>query len=281
MGIKFKIILFLLFVCTEAISQNAINITNKMFENAKKVNTLSFKIVAKERFGNDYKLVEAFFKKQLNPTRIYYKQLKPNEGAEVLINERYSKKALVNPNSFPWINVVLDPMSKTLREGQHHSIYDAGFDYFIGILSYLFEKNKNNLQNFVVYKGELTYNNTTCYKIELNNPSFKTIPYKVQESCTVTSLASKLFICDYQIIERNPIFNEYFAQIPVGTTINIPSDYAKRLILIIDETNYLPVYMEVYDDKGLFEQYQFNDVKINPTFTNDDFSEKNKNYGFK
>lgn len=280
-GIKIKIILFLLFISVEVISQNALDITNKMFENAKKVKTLSFKIVSKERFGSEYKLVEAFFKKQVNPIKIYYKQLKPNAGAEVLINDIYTKKALVNPNAFPWINVQLDPMSKSLRDGQHHSIYEAGFDYFIEILSVLYEKNKNNLQKVVFYKGEMTYNNVACYKIELNNPNYKTISYKVQENCTVISLANKLNIGDYQIIERNSMLKEYYDKIKIGTVINLPSEYAKRLVLLIDKTTYLPVYMEIYDDKGLFEQYQFNDVKINPAFTNEDFSELNKSYGFK
>lgn len=262
-------------------SQNAVSISNKMFENAKKVNTVTFKIVSKERFGSEYKLVEAYFKKQSSPLRIYYKQLKPNFGAEVLINEKYSKKALVNPNSFPWINVALDPMSKSLRDGQHHSIYDAGFDYFIKILSNLFEKNKNDLENLVSFKGEITYNNIKCLKIELNNPSFQIVKYTVHGNYTVNSLASKLNICDYHIIERNEAFKEYSDNITNGTILNVPSDYAKKLVLVIDKITFLPVYMEIYDDKGLFEQYQFNEVKINPELSENDFSETNKEYGFK
>jgi len=38
--------------------------------------------------------------------------------------------------------------------------------------------------------------------------------------------------------------------------------------------------MEIYDDKGLFEQYQFSEVQINPVFSENDFSETNKEYGF-
>ncbi|NCO54080.1 MAG: DUF1571 domain-containing protein [Bacteroidetes bacterium] len=275
-----SVLLFVFLYISVSFSQNAVDISNKMFENAKKINTVIFKIVSKERFGSDYKLIEAYFKKQSTPIRIYYKQLKPNYGAEVLINEKYSKKALVNPNSFPWINVVLDPMSKSLRDGQHHSIYDAGFDYFIKILSELFEKNKNDLQNLVNYKGEINYNNIQCYKIELNNPSFQIIKYKVQGNYTVNSLASKLNICDYHIIERNPAFKEYTDKITIGTILNIPSDYSKKLILVINKITYLPVYMEIYDDKGLFEQYQFSEVQINPVFSENDFSETNKEYGF-
>ena len=78
--------------------------------------------------------------------------------------------------------------------------------------------------------------------------------------------------------EENDILN---LLVPVGTMLNIPSDYAKKLIILIDKSTYLPIFMEVYDDKGLYEQYKFSQVKINPPFTEADFNENNKNYGFK
>jgi hypothetical protein len=43
----------------------------------------------------------------------------------------------------------------------------------------------------------------------------------------------------------------------------------------------LPVKSEVYDEKGLFEEYLFEEIKLNPTFTSADFDENNKEYGFK
>jgi hypothetical protein len=252
-----------------------------MFEKSKTVKTLSLKIISKERFGTEYKIVEAFFKKQVSPVKIYFKQLNPPTNAEVLINEKYSKKALVNPKTFPWVNLELDPMGSTLREAQHHSIYEAGFDYFIQILSNLFDKNKDTIKQLVQYKGEITMDGITCYKIELNNPSFKIISYKVTENCNITSLARKLHISEYHILERNTIFKEYNDQVSMGTIINIPTDYAKKLTILIDKSTSLPIFMEIYDDKGLFEQYKFLEVKINPPFTEADFNENNKNYGFK
>jgi len=252
-----------------------------MFEKAKTINSLSFKIISKERFGTEYKLVEAFLKIQINPTKIYYKQLIPQTGAEMLINERYRKKALVNPNSFPWINIELNPMGKTMRNNQHHSIYEAGFNYFINILNYLFEKNKSNIHKLVIYKGTIDLQGISCYKIEFNNPSFSITSYTVKETCTVSSLACKLHVCDYHILERNTDYTDYLDKISSGTVLNIPSDYAKKLILLIDKSTCLPIFMEVYDDKGLFEQYRFLETKINPPFTEADFSRNNNDYGFK
>jgi len=53
------------------------------------------------------------------------------------------------------------------------------------------------------------------------------------------------------------------------------------LIILINKNSLLPVYMEIYDDKGLLEQYQFLEINTNPGFTEIDFSEKNEKYGFK
>lgn len=278
---KSIIVLVLTFFSSIVYCQNAIDITKKMFDKSKTVKTLSFKIISKERFGKDYNLVEAYFKKQVSPVKIYYKQLKPPTNAEVLINEKYTKKALVNPEAFPWVNVELDPMGKTLRAGQHHTIYEAGFDYFIQILSYLYEKNKDSINNLATYKGIVTLDGITCYKVELSNPSFKIISYKVKENTSVTLLAKKLHIADYHIIERNSKYTDYQDVISAGAVINVPTDYAKKLTLLIDKSTFLPIFMEVYDDKGLFEQYRFSEVKINPPFTEADFNENNKNYGFK
>lgn len=278
---KYFILFLLTLVTFISYCQNPIDITNKMFEKSKTVKTLSLNIISKERFGTEYKIVEATFKKRISPLRIYFKQLKPPTNAEVLINDKYSKKALVNPKTFPWVNIELDPMGSTLRAAQHHSIYEAGFDYFIQILSYLFEKNKETIKQHAQYKGEVNLDGILCYKIELNNPSFKFISYTVKENYNVTSLARKLHISEYHIIERNPKFKEYNDIIPIGTVLNIPSDYAKKLIVVIDKSTLLPIFMEVYDDKGLYEQYKFSDVKINPPFTEADFDENNKNYGFK
>lgn len=280
--LKKYLILFLLFLFSSfSYCQNAIDITNKMFEKSKSVKTLSLKIISKERIGTEFKIVEAKIKKQISPVKIYYKQLKPPTNAEVLINEKYSKKALVSPKTFPWINLELDPMGTILREAQHHSIYEAGFDYFIQILGYLLEKNKETIKDLAFYKGEITLDGIICYKIELNNPSFKIISYKVKENCNVTSLARKLHISEYHIIERNPKFKEFNELVPIGTVLNITNDYAKKLTMLIDKSTYLPIFIEVYDDKGLFEQYKLLDVKINPPFTEADFNENNKNYGFK
>lgn len=263
------------------ISQVGVSILNSMFGKVKSVNQISFNITAKERFGNEYTVQKAFIKKQSAPLRIYYKQLHPETGAEVLINGIYTKKALVNPNSFPWANLYLDPDGKTLREGQHHNIYEAGFDYLVNILDSLTGKYKSEADKLIQYKGTVTWQDAECYKIELNNPHFMYYKYKVNEETSAALLAKKLYIGDYLILEKNTFLKHCTDKIRAGTELVLPNDYAKRLLILIDKKIMLPVYMEIYDDTGLLEQYHFSGININPSFTENDFSEFNKDYGFK
>ena len=252
-----------------------------MFDKVRAIKTLSVTIIAKERFKDKYVTQKAYIKKQMDPVCIYYKQLFPETGAEVLINATYNKKALVNPNAFPWTNLNLDPYGSILRDTQHHTIYQSGFDYLVDILSFLTEKYKDHLKEMIFSKGSIEYHDQTCYKIEFTNPHFKISPYPVTENTTPEALGRKLKICDYTILERYTTYNDFQDNIKKGITLYLPNDYAKRLVILISTKTYLPVYMEIYDEKGLFEQYQFSDVKINQRFSDMDFSDKNKEYGFK
>ena len=60
----------------------------------------------------------------------------------------------------------------------------------------------------------------------------------------------------------------------------IPSDYGKLITLYINKTTMLPLLLRVDDEKGLFEQYVFKHIKIDPPLTAADFSKSNKEYHF-
>jgi outer membrane lipoprotein-sorting protein len=51
--------------------------------------------------------------------------------------------------------------------------------------------------------------------------------------------------------------------------------------LFLDKKTFLPHIQVVYDENGLFEQYEMYNVEINPYFAPDEFSTSNKNFGFK
>ncbi len=275
------ILLHCLLFSTSAFSQHCDEILSKTFASINSLQTTSFYLTAKERFFNDYKIEKGYYKIRKKPYSIYYKQVVPATYAEVLINENYRTKALVNPNSFPYVSLTLSPYGEKLRERQHHTIYQAGFEYFKTILLFLKRKYAINWSEVCEFSSTAKVNQTECYKISLLNPQYKITEYTVENDITAQELALKLNLCDYKIVELNPQVKTIFKTIPKGTIVYLPSDYAKKIVLYIEKTTYLPIKIEVFDEKGLFEEYLFENIKFNPTFTDKDFNEKNPEYGFK
>lgn len=261
-------------------SQTVDKVINKVFVKIDSINTLQCFITARERNFNKYNIDKGFYKISEKPFLIYFKQLVPPTGAEVLINSETLPNALVNPHKSLIPNLTLNPYGEVLRDSKHHNIYQSGFKYFKEIL--LFLKKKYNLSwNEVSSLDESAFvNSNPCYKIVMKNNNFKIINYTVNQETTPQELALKLNICDYHILELNPEIKNLFTKLKPGKVIKIPSDYASIIVLYIDKINMLPLKIEVYDNKGLFEDYLFENIVINRKFKDEEFKKTYKDYSY-
>ena len=52
------------------------------------------------------------------------------------------------------------------------------------------------------------------------------------------------------------------------------------MILHIDQETMLPVTMKIFDEKGLYEQYEYKNVSINPVLQEKEFTSGYESYGF-
>ncbi len=274
-------IIFLSIISGSYYSQNCSQIIQQTLDKISKINTITFYITSKERFNKDYAIEKGFYKIRNIPYSIYYKQIIPPTYAEVLINEKYNKEALVNPNSFPFINLKLSPYGEKLREKRHHNIYQAGYSYLKFTILQMKRKYQLSWENICEYNGLYKIDNKECFKITLTNPYYKIKDYTVNKKYSVQDLALSLNVSDYKLLELNSNLKNILQSIPINTVIKIPSDYAKKIILYIETANYIIRKIEVFDEIGLFEQYIFEDIIVNPTYSTDEFDENNKSYGFK
>jgi outer membrane lipoprotein-sorting protein len=101
----------------------------------------------------------------------------------------------------------------------------------------------------------------------------------VQNGENLVTIAYKLFVSDYMIMSVNSDIDGYYDVKP-GQKIKVPNAYARKTFLFIDKETYLPVVQIMYDEKGLFSKYEFTDVKVNPKFSDVDFSKENDQYDF-
>lgn len=230
-----------------------------------------------ERFDDEYTIQLSLVKLNRAPNEVYIRQLSPKEGVEVLLNPSQSKKAVVNLNSFPWVNLYLDPEGSLMRRNQHHMVYDSGFDLMMSILkTELASKNPYQSLN----RGPDTeWNGKKMYSLEFRNNDYKLVDYTVQGNEKVDDIAAKLNVNAYSILEFNDEVDGY-SDVNPGQIIKVPSHYAKSIELLISQETYLPLVTKVFDDMGLYEKYEYNSITLNPAFQKDEFSEEFEHYNF-
>jgi hypothetical protein len=261
-------------------AQDPYTVTQKMFETVKSFKTLQYSFDLKERYYGKIINEKSNFKIQINPLKIYLYQISPNAGVECLfIAGKNDNKLKVNPNSFPWVNLNLDPEGTIALEKHHHSIYDGGFIYTTSVIEYLLNKYKQQYPNLITSNGIVKMAGVECYHFTFVNSGYRLINYTVRDNETPLSIAKKMRINYYSILDNNPSVKG-IGVIKPGTLITIPNDYASKMELYIHKEKFYPVHLKIFDHKGLYEEYTFSNVIINPKFTDLDFSENNPAYNF-
>lgn len=270
------LLLLIPFTAFQSSGQTALEIIELMHKDAGKINGFIAEIKKIERIENEYITQLSWVKLNVHPYEVYVKQLAPKEGVEVLAKDG-GEKAVVNLNSFPWINLYLDPKGWLMRRKQHHSVLDSGFDFMIKILKH--ELKDGNADNKLIRKEDTYWNGQKMYQIELINADYKIIEYVVKKDEDVDIIAAKLNVSAYAIIELNEDVGGY-SDVKTGQVIKVPNHYAKSMSLLIDQKTNLPLVIKVFDDKGLYEKYEYNSIVLNPTFAPDEFTMGYKEYDF-
>jgi outer membrane lipoprotein-sorting protein len=262
-------------------AQNPVEIIEKMRSEITKINKSSFELHSKERFGDKYVYKKMKFRMQERPKKVYMKDL--DKGVELLYVDGWNKnKGFINPAGFPWINVSLSIYDSKVVADNHHTVSDAGLG-FVNKLLNGFEgtvskagKTKSSLYNF---KGEVTYNGRTCYKLYISPPvEFKYISYTTKEDMKLMKLSRKIVASDFLIKEKNNL--SYSRTIKKGTKLQVPTAYAKKVVVYIDAKTYLPVCQMLFDDKGLLEKYEYKKISTYPKFSSSEFTTDCSLYGF-
>lgn len=280
---KLHITAFLLCFCslTSVKAQNAVDIIDKMSAAIKKMNKSSFVLHSKERFGDKYVYKKMKFHIQESPRKVYMKDL--DKGVELLyVNGWNNNKGYINPNGFPWVNVSLSIYDSKVVAENHHTVDDAGFG-FVNVLLEGFEstgrKAGKSRSSLYTYKGEVTYEGKTCYKLYLYPPTeFKYVSYTTDRDQNLMQLSRRIVASDFLIKEKNKL--SYTRTIKKGTKLTVPSNYAKKVIVYIDKKTYMPIVQMLYDEKGLFEKFEYKKVVAYPKFQSNEFTTDCSTYGF-
>ncbi|MDZ4847197.1 MAG: DUF1571 domain-containing protein [Chitinophagales bacterium] len=227
---------------------------------------------------------EMDIKANINPLKVYgLTKSDPNKGVEVLfLKGQWEDKAMVNPGN--WLpNVKLSPLGDRMRENQHHTLMQAGFNFLGSIIKGAMKRadtdRPGQFDAFFKYEGDITWGGRQCYKISIEDPDFKYVEYTVQAGDNIDNLEVRKGICGYLIIEKNPAVKSFDGLKP-GMKIKIPTSYAKKTVLYIDKQSNLPIVQIMSDEVGEFEKYEFHNLVVNPAFAADEFTPDFSGYDF-
>lgn len=216
---------------------------------------------------------------QMYPFKVYLKVTAPSDdaGTEILYVEgERGGECLVNPNMVPF-NVNLSPYNEKIVGKEHHTLFQTGFEYIKNILVQMKKQYQAKIDEYCKLT-EYSWNSKPVYKLEINFPEFKYVDYTVQAGEDLVKIARKKYINEYMIKELNGL--KSYDAVKAGQVIKIPNVYAKKCVLYFDKSNFLPIFQQMHDDKGLFEEYSFINLKINPTFPPGEFTKDFDGYGF-
>jgi len=241
-----------------------------------KTKTLRYNLQCNERINGKMQHTESKVKLQVSPRKLY---LSIN-GPEILwIQGTNDGDALVNPDAFPYVDLNLDPYGSLMRKDQHHTIHEMGMAYISEILKDGIKRAGDKLDKYFVITGEEKYNGRSCYKLSIAFPDFAWHPYTIKKEENITTICRKLNLSEYMVLEKNPEAT-WYNDVKPGQVIQVPDAYGKLTLLLIDKEYLLPVSQKVFDDKGLFETYEYSNLQVNPAIAPEEFTKEYKGYHF-
>ncbi len=257
-------------------------IVTKVLETVKKAKGYSYVMKGTERIPHkaEFRVTEILTKVNISPKKVYTKVLSsPNKGTEMLyVTGERDNKVLVKAGILP--SLKLSPLSSLLTKEQHHCVLSSGFLFFHKLVSEGLKRAdaKNEFNTVFKLAGEVIFDGKKCYKLTIEDPTYELVTYKAVKGDNPYTLSQKLLVPEFSIQENNNI--KYIDDDLDGKTIKIPTSYAKKSVIYIDKNTFYPVYQEMTDGKGIFEKYEFTNLKINPAFADNEFTNEFGEYNF-
>ena len=270
----------LLFATNASQAQTPTQLLDDFFKAAAKVQTFSFILKKEERINGQMRTGVSDIKAQREPYKVYlYSRTPATKGLEILFVKGWNgNNALINPNGFPYVNVSFSPYSERLRENNHYTLNDIGYDYMVRQLRHTVQVYGKNTAQLFKNEGMVMFNGATCYKLVMTDPKFHWETYSVPKNISLNSLALGQYVSAHMVKEKNGLSS--FGTLKEGTNILMPSSFAQKLVMYLDKQTMLPVLQEVYDEKGLYERYEYQNTVINPTFDAAEFTRECARYHF-
>jgi outer membrane lipoprotein-sorting protein len=221
------------------------------------ITSMEFTLVNSERIKNRMMKGKQRVSLTTQPFRCHITMIEPGNGEELIYaGAKYDYQAIYEPKGFPYMQLELDPHGSLMRKNNHHTIFDLGYTKMMSVLNYHMKNSP-----YIIDLSQMTLNAKEVQKMTITFSDFKYVSIRIDRKERLSELAERLTLNDYMLYELNNI--DISSELKVGSTLIVPTAYAKKVELYIDLTTGLPMTQIVYDDKGVYEKYEFSDLRIN------------------
>ena len=236
--------------------------------------TLRLSIAARERIGSKYMPAFSTAKINTSPLRLY---LKNQAGVEVLYaTGENSGDAWVYPGSFPYVTLSLDPLGSMMRRNQHHTALQIGFGVITGLLQANDQQADQAYLRSFRYVGDSLFQRRACYVLRSDFPRFRYVATRARLHDTPATVAARFGCGEYRVLERNHLSpSDHLTE---GQALQVPNAYGSCTVVLVDPQSFLPASVSVFDDRGLYERYEFSNVVANQPIAPAEFTKGYKDY---
>lgn len=248
---------------------------HQMLAAMRQIKTLNIRVNKWERI-NGKRAYGAFrVRQQVSPYRLYFYQLDANKthGTQALYDvAAFGHKLVIKMGNFPYLTLNLSPHGSLVLKESHHSILHIGYRFFGQVVENLLKRKSAQIDQIAHYKGVWKYKTKPCHKVELNINDYRYVTHIVKANeKNLEEVADPLGVSAHRILELNPELDD-FEDIKTGQALKIPTEYATKIELYLDKDNYLPLALIADDPVGFFEQFEFDEVTLNPVYSADEFT---------
>lgn len=258
-------------VALNAAATDPRQVLSTMIAQINQAKSLSYTFKKKERVQHGFSTAEQDIKLLVEPMKAHIYVHRPNKGTVAVWSQNENNGAVqVSPGWLPFITVNLSPESDELRNNNHHSIRNVGFDFLADIVQNILRKYESSLSEILHYGGLHLVNNRLCHKVTIDFKEYKYSSYTIKPNENLMQVAAKLKVNEFMLLLNNPAIKSLKA-VKAGQTIRVPMEYAKTTELYIDKENMMPIVQKMHDEKGLFEHYEFLNLQYNPSLNDNLF----------
>ena len=131
---------------------------------------------------------------------------------------------------------------------------------------------KTQIKDTIINKKEV-------FKITIIQKKFELKEYKIKPKETLRDICLRKKISYYYVCKTNKKEIKNKKDL-TGFKIKIPPYYCEKVELYVEKERKIPVQINIYINNKIFEKYVFKNIKINPKYSKNEISIKNKEYGF-